>query len=221
MTALVEECRVPLTLAVIPAHMTPSLVRRLAPFDDRIAIVQHGFAHFNHAPAGEKKAELGDHRPPATVLDELMRGWARLRKLAGSRALPVLVPPWNRIAARLLPELPGRGWSGLSTYGPRPSGAPVPHLHQVNTHVDIMRWAEPRGFLGKEESLGLMVSHLRDRREGRVPENEPTGLLTHHLVHDRTTWRFLQHLLQKLSEHPATQWLATTQVFPSAAGRSD
>ncbi len=221
MIALVEECQVPLTLAVIPAHMTASLVERLAPFEQQITMVQHGYAHFNHAPVTEKKVELGDHRPLAVVLDELMRGWSRLRELAGSRALPILVPPWNRIAARLLPELPNRGWGGLSTYGPRPCSTDVPRLCQVNTHVDIMRWQKPRGFLGKEKSLGQLVTHLRDRREGRVPENEPTGLLTHHLVHDRTTWRFLQYLLPKLSEHPATQWLTTTQAFPSAAGRSD
>src|SRR3546814_3370640 len=64
-------------------------------------VLQHGFAHRSHPGAGEKKAALGAQRPGEVVLDELRRGGALLRALfEGGRVaiLPVLVPPWNRIA---------------------------------------------------------------------------------------------------------------------------
>ena len=65
----------------------------------------------NHAPAGEKRAEFGDHRPAAAMLEEIRRGRDRLVALADGRFLPVFVPPWNRIgpgiAARL--EEAGQG----------------------------------------------------------------------------------------------------------------
>jgi hypothetical protein len=136
----------------------------------------------------------------------------------GARALPVLVPPWNRIAPPVVAALPALGLAGLSTYGPRAAAAPMPGLRLVNCHADIMRWAAPRGFLGETAALGLLCSHLRARRAGQtegrnLDATEPTGLLTHHLAHDEAAWRFLARLLPLLARHPAARLLATAQVF--------
>ncbi len=46
---------VPLMLAVIPAKATEGLVRRLAGEPD-VVVVQHGWAHLNHARPGRSKA---------------------------------------------------------------------------------------------------------------------------------------------------------------------
>ena len=89
----------PLALAVIPEPAVPALGDRLGTEGDTIVVFQHGFAHRNHAPKGEKAAELGAHRPPAAVMAELGRGRVKLEDLFGARFLPVLTPPWNRIAA--------------------------------------------------------------------------------------------------------------------------
>ena len=49
-----------------------------------------------------------------------------LETLFGARLEKVLVPPWNRIDEALLPRLPAVGFSGLSTYGPRPGSEAAP-----------------------------------------------------------------------------------------------
>ncbi len=116
--------RVPLALAVVPAHATPALADRLAA-ETGVDLLQHGYAHLNHASPGEKKAELGPHRPAMVVLGELGTGWLALERLFGDRALGVMVPPWNRIAPALVPTLPEIGFSGLSTFGPRKRVRPV------------------------------------------------------------------------------------------------
>ena len=64
---LLELCRrhgVPLALAVIPQPADPALAALIARSDAPVTVMQHGFAHRNHAPEGAKSAELGDHRPP-------------------------------------------------------------------------------------------------------------------------------------------------------------
>src|SRR6185436_14055067 len=58
--ALHEAHRVPLALAVVPANATPALARRLADLP-AVDLLQHGYAHTDHAPAGERKTELGLH----------------------------------------------------------------------------------------------------------------------------------------------------------------
>jgi hypothetical protein len=60
------------------------------------------------------------------VLGELGTGWMALERLFGSRVLPVLVPPWNRIAPGLVPALPEIGYRGLSTFGIRGGFRPYP-----------------------------------------------------------------------------------------------
>ncbi|MFQ6016977.1 MAG: polysaccharide deacetylase family protein [Kiloniellaceae bacterium] len=206
---------VPVCLAVIPARATDGLARRLAAARPPVTPVQHGFAHRNHAPTAEKKAELGADRPAAAVLEELARGQARMTALFGTEYMAVLVPPWNRIAAELIPALPGLGFTGLSTYRRRAAAQAAPGLTQVNSHVDIMRWEAPRGFLGQAEALDLLIGELQARRRGEVGAGEPTGLLTHHLAHDEACWAFLESLLGVLAEHPAVRFAAVGEIFPA------
>ena len=211
----------PLALAVVPGCCSHALGRRLSGDLPAMTPLQHGYRHLNHAGADQKKAELGDHRPLAVIREELARGAALMAATFGERALPVLVPPWNRIAPRVVAALPEIGLSGLSTHEPRAAEHPVPGITQVNTHVDIMRWTAPRGFLGEAEALGLLCGHLRARRgvptgEQQVDRAEPTGLLTHHLVHDAAAWGFLKQLLVLLARHPAVRMLSARDVFAAA-----
>jgi hypothetical protein len=176
-------------------------------------VLQHGYAHANHAPAGAKKIELGPHRPLETVLAELETGRRRLADLFGTRALPALVPPWNRIDTALVRQLPEIGIAGLSTFGPRPAPNAATGVGQVNTHIDILDWRGTRGFIGEAAALDLVVRHLAQRRQRQVDPSEPTGLLTHHLVHDDATWRFFATLLPRTARHPRVRWLAGGDVF--------
>jgi hypothetical protein len=202
---------VPLALAAIPAGATRALAELLG--DREAAVLQHGYAHRNHAPPGAKKEELGTHRPSPHILGELAMGHQRLGELFGRQALAVLVPPWNRIAPHLVPMLPEISYRGLSAYGPRGRARPIAGLHQANTHIDIIDWAGRRGFIGAPAALGLAAAHLRARRLGEVDADEPTGLLTHHLAQDSESWRFLADFVRAVADSPGARWIAAREVF--------
>jgi hypothetical protein len=193
--ALAARWRVPLALAVVPGRLEPSLAARLSQADPDVAVLPHGWVHASHAPADAKKAELGADRPVTAVQGDIAAGWTALAGAIGARARPVLVPPWNRIAPAVIPELPKLGLRGLSTFGARPAATSTPAMTQVNTHVDPVAWRAGRGFRGADATLAALVGHLRARRLGSVDAHEPTGLLTHHLVHDAAGWAFLEALL--------------------------
>jgi len=212
LTAAVAGRPVPLALAVIPARADPALAQALYATDHAVAL-QHGYAHANQAAAGGKKAEFGVGRDPSLALEELRGGAQRMRELFVDRALPVLVPPWNRIDPALSGGLAELGIRGLSTYGPRKAKTREDGIIVVNTHVDIINWHEGRRFLGIECCLQLAIGHLAARREGRADPSEPTGLLTHHLVHDEGAWSFLSMLLQRTGRHTAVRWMDARQLF--------
>jgi hypothetical protein len=214
--ALAERAGAPLALAVIPAAADEALARRLEGLS-RVAVLQHGYAHLNHAPPDERKCELGPERPATAVLDELAAGRARLKALFGGRQLDVLVPPWNRIDDALVGKLAAAGFRGLSTLGPRGPGPAPSGLRQVNVHVDLIDWRGGRGFVGLGAALDQVLGHLAARREGAVAGggdgDEPTGLMTHHLVHDEGCWDFLDQFLVRAQARPWLRWLAAAELF--------
>jgi len=91
--------------------------------------------------------------------------------------------------------------------------AAAPGLRAVNTHADIIDWKNGKRFAGADAAAGALVAHLRARRLGEVDDAEPTGLLTHHLVHDDAAWEFLARLLARLDDHPAVKWRRAAEIF--------
>ena len=194
----------PLALAVVPKRATEALAERLQR-EPRVSVLQHGWRHRNYAPEGEKKVELGDHRPTDTILDELSRGFDRLRIRFPEKFLPVLVPPWNRVADSVRDQRRLAGLIGLSTFGPVPSHAP----HWVNIHVDILEWKPPRPR-GRAETYGQICEEVERRLAGN---REPIGIMTHHLVQEEPSWDFLGDLLAILAPHKAAIWPPVAKVF--------
>ena len=214
--ALAERHDAPLALAVVPARLSARLPERLAACGPGISVLQHGFAHRNHAPRGEKSRELGPDRPRPMILDELMRGAARLHgRFPAARALPVLVPPWNRIDPALIPALAPLGFRGLSTDGARAAPEAGPGLTRVNTHLDLLRTARKGRQFDPSEAIGDLVRHLAARRRGDADADEPSGILSHHLVHEPPSWQLLEALLERLASHPATRFLGSHEIFMS------
>ncbi len=207
---LTASLHVPLALAVIPARASDKLLARLRG-ETRVSLVQHGFAHVNHAPAGEKKAEYGPHRRRAAMGKELFDGAKILRGEPGWQ--PVLVPPWNRIDAKLPALLPGFGFRGLSTFTPRKDPHAAPGLRQVNTHLDIVNWRRGGGLVGEDVILAQAARLLAARRLGENDGKEATGLLTHHLVHDRDCWDFIKHFITLTSQYRTVKWLCVGDAF--------
>ena len=213
---------IPLALAVVPAVAGEDLAAAIAGAGG-VSVLQHGYAHRNHAGHGAPKAELGPNRAPDDALGELAAGRERLVALFGGPAAAVLVPPWNRIADRLLPRLGAAGYTGLSTYGPRARALAAPGVVQVNTHVELIDWRGGRGFVGEAAALGLAVGHLAARRGGASDGagdggGEPTGLLSHHLVHDEAAWDFIAAFVAATTAHSAARWLDAGEAFSAAAG---
>ncbi len=212
--ALHASCEVPLALAVIPGAMEDGLAARIA--DQRgaghdLSVLQHGYRHLNFAGGGDKKCELGDHRPAPVVLAELAEGWQALDHVAGR--LSVLVPPWNRISPRLVPMLPELGYRGLSTFDARARPHAAPGLIQINTHIDPIDWKRRRRTYSAAAISAQAVRHLSARRLGRVDSSEPTGLLTHHLAFDDAAWGACQALFDRSRPHAAVRWLRAQDMF--------
>lgn len=193
----------PLAVAVIPEPAENGLARRLAA-EPQVAVVQHGYAHRNHAPAPAKKSEYGPDRPADDMLREVARGHAQLTSLFDGAVRPVFVPPWNRIDDAIAGRLGEVGFDAVSTFGPASGSSRPP---RINAHVDIIDWTDSRGFAGETAALGAVVRHLGGRRAGAVRHSEATGLLTHHLAHDEPAWRFLDRLFARLDSHRAVRWL--------------
>ncbi|MEL0021555.1 MAG: polysaccharide deacetylase family protein [Rickettsiales bacterium] len=199
----------PLAVAVIPQPASTELGALL---DSRpnVSVLQHGYAHTNHAPATEKKTEFGPHRPTDLMCSEIERGRSRLHSLFPKTFRPVFVPPWNRIGADIISELGGLGFRANSTFGSLKGKTPLPH---VNVHVDIIDWRGSRGFVGTAQAVQDIAAHLAARRGKRAAQFEATGLMTHHLDHDKETWRFLARLLELTRTHPASDWIGVDTLL--------
>lgn len=191
---------IPITLAVIPAGATQALADRLAG-EARVTVAVHGWAHANYAGASEKKQELGPQRPRSIVVAELAKGKTVIDELFGAGALPMLVPPWNRIDAALLPELGGLGFVALSAFGPARAGP----VKVINTHVDLMDWHAGRKGKDHATLVGELLKELQARRENE--STEPVGILAHHLVHDEMAWSLLNRLFEITEGNAGCRWV--------------
>lgn len=199
--------RTPIALAVIPATAEDSLAACLAEHNRHggdALVLQHGYAHLNHAPPNAKKAEYGDHRPLETMLEELARGRRKMEALFGENFEPILTPPWNRVGNEVAKSLGQSGLQGLSRFGPR---EPNEGDRVVNTHIDIIDWRGDRGFVSARQALMTAAGHLAAQRTGRADRDEPTGLLTHHCDHDEACWRFIARFNAAIETHPAALWV--------------
>ncbi len=228
---------VPLAVAVVPKLADASLLQMIGQSQNVTPIV-HGYAHINHAPPTEKQAEFGAHRDHGVMRDELGEGLSILRGMFGDRLFPVLVPPWNRLDNTLAAHLAPLGYCGVSAFRPASNRAPAPGLLQTNCHIDAIDWRDLRGQRPADAVMEELTSILRIRRlYPHIPEGtlimgkpiphgfdpqEPTGILTHHLVQEADAWEFLSQLLRAIAPHcrpgGGARWLSCAEAFrPDAA----
>jgi len=205
----------PIALAVIPRGADESLVRGLRAFPT-VSVLTHGWSHHNHAPEGAKKNEFSGDRPLQERRVALATGRSRLRLMFGAQAVSVLVPPWNRISNDLVPLLPSLGFVGLSAIKPRAAALAAPGLRVANVHIDLTNWSVGRAFAGEGLVLAGVLRHLRQRRLSQVDAAEPTGILTHHLIQDDATARFLARLLDLARKHGGARFVDARQIFEAS-----
>ena len=186
-------------LAAIPEHLTEAGQSRILAADCAY-VTQHGFAHIDHAPPGEGSWELGAHRPVPVILGELAEGKARLERAFGDRFIPILTPPWGRIAPEVAARLPDIGMHCVSLTTARSARFLAPHLLEISVCCDPINWRGGAHFAGSEKPMRHLIEHLRHRRlSANGDSDEPSALLTHHLDHDAEIWAFVETLAQALT----------------------
>ncbi|MBI1210242.1 MAG: polysaccharide deacetylase [Alphaproteobacteria bacterium] len=216
--AVAEEFDTPVALSAIPARATPRLAKLVA--KSKVAeILVHGLRHENHATRDRTKRELGGEASLDAVLLDAATGLRLARARFGTKCLPVLVPPWNRITARAVPHLPKLGFKGLSTWKPRTQKFAAPGLLQVNAHLDVIDWRHDRILKSEQTIAGLLLRKLRWRREKQSRMEEPLGLLTHHAFWNARKEKLVIGLLDTLKSHAAVRFVKASQAFELDASK--
>jgi len=99
--------QLPISLAVIPGLVEPTLADRLTN-EPQVAVLQHGWRHIDHVARQQLSgypSEYPEQRVASEIVDELRAGRQRLDALFGDRALPVFVPPFHVFHDQFLPLL--------------------------------------------------------------------------------------------------------------------
>lgn len=201
LTAIASDFDMPLHLAVIPKYATTNLASYMSTVPHIIPVV-HGWAHENHAPIDQKKAEFGASRPIEDCASDAILGLQKLSDLFGDRLKPMFVPPWNRLNPEFGEHLVAIGYDSVSTYLPRKTQFAAQNLEQINTHLDPIAWHDGRSLVLGDTLVNQMVKLMQDRRLGHTDNTEPLGLLTHHLVHDDAIWDFIIQFLTIMRKGP-------------------
>ena len=213
----------PITLAVIPDRDLGPLAKRLEGAEG-VSIAQHGVDHENRLPEPGPRSEFPTDTTQEAVNAQVTAGRARLT--AAGLAPLVFVPPWNEADHRLKAAILAAGYS---TYSVGIYGEASPDLKHIGAQVDVLRWKGKPHFRGQRRIFDALRSELEQRRlSGRF--DEPIGLLTHHLVHDESTWAFLDWFFKfsrsrfewrSLDSLCETATPTAAQLFPSrlAQGR--
>ncbi len=198
--ALARAFDLPLALAVVPARLEDAAAARIAR-SPRTRVLQHGWAHTDHARPGEKKIELGGGRPRAALFADLRRGRERLEAAFGGRFLPVMVPPWNRVAPDVERALPALGYRGISTFHRR-AATGVPGLTRIDTHLDLVDWRARRCLDAAEALAGFAA----------LP-TATVGILTHHRIMDERAFAELARFLERLASRADLRWCGAERLF--------
>ncbi|MBR71921.1 MAG: hypothetical protein CMM30_03140 [Rhodospirillaceae bacterium] len=212
LSSLASNEGVPVAISVIPEKMRDDIVFHIKNFDNHF-VIQHGYAHKNHAHISEQKNELSLNRPIKDSLKDLSIGFRNLSSEFECKFLPILVPPWNRLSTQIIPHLNSLGLMGLSCLGGRNFPNPVSNIFQTNTHIDLIDWKGTNRFIGTGAAIAFACKHLSDKRNGKADPFEPTGLLTHHMRMDFSSWAFIGTFIRKTKTISDVQWPSIQDIF--------
>jgi peptidoglycan/xylan/chitin deacetylase (PgdA/CDA1 family) len=191
---------VPLSLAVVPAWLTPlrwqALSRLGASRSDLWCWHQHGWRHRNHEREG-KKQEFGPFRSVNALRADLDRGRRKLNAIMGAAFSPLFTPPWNRCSEITLALLLEMGYDAVSrsrgSQPPAPSGLPD---HAVD--VDLHTGRAPSAVIGWQRLINQLEAGLRQPR---------CGIMIHHQCMNDAAFCFLDTLLDTLRRQRRLQFV--------------
>lgn len=199
---------VPLVVSVVPSWISQECAEALSTESD-VYVAQHGWDHVDRSLPSQKSIELGGRSDAAFVLGNLRRGAAVLQRMRLPRLLPLLVPPWNRIADDVLAGLCPMGFQSVSTFVRDKRGVDF-GLRHINCHVDPIVWREGKRLMSAAELAEVTIRQLE--REGR----QPIGLLTHHLDMNDEAFDRVAAYLSALAEHPLVDFVDPRELFGNA-----
>lgn len=201
---LARELAVPLALAVVPGWLAEATVARIKG-QDAVWVLQHGWAHVDHARDGERKIELGGAIAWERLRAQLERGRAILAEAFGARFLRVMVPPWNRIDASIERHLPALGYLAVSTTAELGRDPARDAAFHRDIHLDVMTW-QPAAAMQSPEALATALARRIERLADMAPAEEAIGLMTHHQVTGPSGMAILRELLATLRAHPKVRF---------------
>ncbi|CAE6853530.1 hypothetical protein R69658_07280 [Paraburkholderia aspalathi] len=200
-----------LFLAVIPGLLSVDLVRMIEP-GAPVRVLQHGWAHTNHAASGENPSEFPPHRPLGAIERELRAGQAILSGAFPGIFHRVFVPPWHRCANWILRDAVRLGFEGISLQSPLFPLLKRGYPGETNIDIDLCDWTCNGAFIGTERLAVLLVRALKLRRDWQQ-QDTPVGILSHHALLTAADFGSLSVFLQLLRCHNA-DWTETQTLFP-------
>jgi uncharacterized protein DUF2334 len=196
---LFAELALPLDLAVIPAELDPPAARelldRIERADGRLGLHQHGYAHVNHEPSGERKCEFGPSRRRDDQLRDIAAGRERLDALLGPAVEPIFTPPWNRCTTATGSCLVELGFELLSREA-RAAPLDAPGLRELPVNVD---------WLKRRDGVRLRPGAVAALAAAAVERGGPVGVMLHHAEMDAAELETAAELLGLLAEHERTR----------------
>jgi hypothetical protein len=195
----------PLSLAVVPAWLTPTrwsaLMKICRDPSSLWCWHQHGWRHKNHEKHF-KKQEFGPSRATAEIESELIRGRRRLESVMNEHFYPLFTAPWNRCSAETLKLLNNLGYRAVSRYqGARPVSPEG--LPDVPVNVDLHTRKESSvadGWKNLFEDLGAALS------------SGFCGIMIHHQRMNAAAFVFMDLLLQHLIHAGGCQIMGMPEV---------
>jgi hypothetical protein len=195
----IGELGLPVDLAVIPAALDTRTARELVGRIERsegwLGVHQHGYAHVNHEPGGERKCEFGRARPREDQLHDIAAGRERLELLLGPAVEPIFTPPWNRCTDATGSCLAELGFEILSREA-RAGPLDAPGLRELPVSVD---------FLKRRDGARLPADRIAAIAAGAVMRGGPVGVMLHHAEMDRPEMEAAAEFLKALAGHDRTR----------------
>ena len=205
---LSHDHRAPVSLAVIPMRVEPLLIEIMSGHRD-VDVLVHGYAHRNHAADGQPKCEFPHSRPLEEIRNELSGALSRLREAFPQNAIPVFVPPWNRLPPELAPILKECGYVGFSTASTLApaSVARADGLRQSDGHFSVVAWKSGPQLADVEPLEKRLAKQIRAGSKG------PFCIVTHHRDHNEDVWKYCEQLWTLLGNHRNAEIVPAREIF--------
>ncbi len=182
-----------LNLAVVPTWINESTWKSYSDYELESSLWcwhQHGFAHINHQKAG-KKSEFGSARTCTEIKTDLENGNKHLKSIMGNAFTPIFTPPWNRCSKETLDALVQLNFSA-SSRSSDPKKILTQNLPEFPINIDL----HTRKETNAELSWKNLYEEILNAGSG-----EYMGFMLHHLVMNKTGFKFLEILLKLIRDY--------------------